>query len=243
MPRKVHYAARFQFFREAAFAVVRDRGVAALSRRALANELGIFRNRVDDVLRAEADLRVLAASVVQSRRTSGRFGLSRGEPDELALRLVCSLLPDAPGRVDEELVWLRLMLECRPAGPATADPDGPLWAQYQVADRGYVHTLPPSTPASSNADPEKPVDDPVDALAEPRSEREQLVTRRIEQALGALGVHAEAMRYAEATLRALIDGLTLAVCLGRLSPDQAVETAQEHLASLRRHDGRGDTAA
>jgi predicted transcriptional regulator len=93
MPRKVDYASRFQVFREAAFAIVRSRGVGALSRRAIAEELGTSRNRIDDLLRAEADLRVLAAGEVKSRRAAGRFNLRQGEPPDAATRLVRSLSP------------------------------------------------------------------------------------------------------------------------------------------------------
>jgi hypothetical protein len=126
MPRKVDYASRFHFFREAAFAIVRDRGVAALSRRALADELGTSRNRVDDVLRAQSDLRVLAAGEVKNRRTTGRFHLMEGRPEEVAGKLVTSLMPDTPGRIDEELVWLRLILEGpRATTSPDEDPDGP----------------------------------------------------------------------------------------------------------------------
>jgi hypothetical protein len=239
MPRKVHYAARFQFFREAAFAIVRDRGVAALSRRAVAQELAISRNRVDDVLRAEADLRVLAAAVVESRRSAGRFGLSRGEPHEIALRVVCSLLPDAPERVDEELVWFRLMIEGPRHSAPIPDPDGPLWAQYQIADRGYVHSVPDSAarPSDQEGQPR------ADPLAELRSDREQLVTGRITQALGELGLRGEAAEREAARVRAMVDGLTWAVCLGRVTPDQAVQVVREHLGSLAPRDGRRGAVA
>ena len=126
MPRKVDYASRFEFIRLAAFAIVRDRGVWALSRRALADELGTSRNRVDDLLRADAHLPSLAAEHVVSRRRTGRFSLGTGSPEEAAVKLVTSLLPDSPERIDEELVWLRLRVELTETRSPGQDPDGPL---------------------------------------------------------------------------------------------------------------------
>ena len=139
MPRKVDYASRFEFIRLAAFAIVRDRGVWALSRRALADELGTSRNRVDDLLRADAHLPSLAAEHVVSRRRTGRFSLGTGSPEEAAVKLVTSLLPDSPERIDEELVWLRLRIELTETRSPEKDPDGPLWEQFQIAARGYVY--------------------------------------------------------------------------------------------------------
>ena len=46
MPARVDYASRFEFFRQACFTLVRDRGVEALSRRTLAAELGCGVNTV-----------------------------------------------------------------------------------------------------------------------------------------------------------------------------------------------------
>ena len=111
-----------------------DRGCR--SRAVARDEVACARGRP----RAEADLRVLAADEVGNRRTTGRFHLSRGEPEEIAVRLVTSLMPDEAHRVDEELVWLRLQIEGPAAVAPIEDPDGPLWARYQIAERGFVHT-------------------------------------------------------------------------------------------------------
>jgi hypothetical protein len=227
MPRKVDYASRFHFFREAAFAIVRDRGVAALSRRALADELGISRNRVDDLLRAEADLRVLAADEVKSRRRHGRFNLTKGEPTEVAVRLVASLMPDAPARIDEELVWLRLMIEGPGACSPEEDPDGPLWARYQIAERGYVHT--DRQPARLRSV------DTADALADQRADREAAVETTLRRALVWLDLDEQMQDRELPRLRALVDGLTLAVCLGRVSPADGVQIARDHIIELSAH--------
>jgi hypothetical protein len=224
MPRKVDYASRFQFFREAAFAIVRDRGVAALSRRSLANELGISRNRVDDVLRAEADLRVLAADDVRSRRRSGRFGSAVTTGTEAALHVVTSLMPDDPERIDEELVWLRLLVEGPRAASPTPDPEGPLWARYQIAERGYIYD---DRTAEAVADPGA-----VDALSDHRALRDEVMAGQLERALEAIGLDKGAHDLELLRLRAVVDGLTLAVCLGHLSPAVAVSVAAHHLGQL-----------
>lgn len=243
MPRKVDYASRFQFFREAAFAIVRDRGVASLSRRSLANELRISRNRVDDVLRAEADLRVLAADEVRSRRRSGRFGTaltgSTDSPQAKALRLVSSLMPDDPSRIDEELVWLRLLVEGPRAVSPTPDPEGPLWARYQIAERGYIYDEPATgVPADAQVaeQVDGPVDGPVDALVDHRVAREEALTAQLERALQTLGLEEPGPHFT--TLRAVVDGLTLAVCLGHLSPADAIAVIGHHLAEVARHGVR-----
>ncbi len=228
MPRKVDHASRFHFLREAAFAIVRDRGVGALSRRALADELGTSRNRVDDVLRAEADLRVLAAGEVRNRRTTGRFGLTAGDPNTVPVRLVTSLMPDTPARIDEELVWLRLLVEGPRAHSPDEDPEGPWWQRYQIAQRGYVYSEP--SPAATVELAQS--GDPSDPLAGNRADREEVVNLRLASALEALDLDA-ARRHTELPrLRALVDGLTLAICLGRLAPDAGVQVIRDHLAAI-----------
>ena len=229
MPRKVDHASRFHFLREAAFAIVRDRGVGALSRRALADELGTSRNRVDDLLRAEADLRVLAAAEVKSRRTTGRFRLTVGEPDQVALNLVTSLMPNTPARIDEELVWLRLLVEGPRAASPDEDPDGPLWQRYQIAQRGYVYSERRPDSTSVEADQSE---DRHDALASHRAEHEEVVTSRLTRALEELDVTGDHHDTELHRLRALVDGLTLAVCLGRLSCEAGVQVIRGHLRTL-----------
>lgn len=110
MPKLVDYACRFEFIRESAFAVVRDRGVAALSRRAVAQELGMAVNSVRRLVHPEAVLDALAASVVVRRRRTGRWDQAPGEPRERAVWVAVRLVPENETRIDEELVWLRLAL-------------------------------------------------------------------------------------------------------------------------------------
>jgi hypothetical protein len=54
MPRLIDYVGRFEFIRQAAFAVVRDDGADALSRRRVAAELG---TGVNTIRRSVADWR------------------------------------------------------------------------------------------------------------------------------------------------------------------------------------------
>ena len=61
MPRLVDYAVRFDFIRRAAFAVVRDDGVDALSRRRVAAELGTSVNTIRRLVADWVDLVGLAA--------------------------------------------------------------------------------------------------------------------------------------------------------------------------------------
>ena len=96
---------------------------------------------------------MLAAQEVKSRRTTDRFGLTVGDPQRVTAQLVTSLMPDTPARIDEELVWLRLLVEGPRACSPDEDPDGPLWQRYQIAQRGYVYSERPQDAAADPADP------------------------------------------------------------------------------------------
>jgi hypothetical protein len=55
-----------------------------------------------------------------------------------------------------------------------------------------------------------------------------VVTARVMELLQVSDREAETMR-----LQALVDGLALAVCTGRLSPEECVRSMDRHLAELR----------
>jgi hypothetical protein len=58
------------------------------------------------------------------------------------------------------------------------------------------------------------------------------VTARLQRALEELDLE-QHLRVAELEkLRAVVDGLTLAICLGRLSPPAGVEIVRGHLGTL-----------
>ncbi len=84
MPRLIDYVGRFEFIRQAAFAVVRDEGVDALSRRRVAAELGTGVNTIRRSVAGWADLAQLAADHVRSRRRMGRLGPGSDDPVDAA---------------------------------------------------------------------------------------------------------------------------------------------------------------
>ena len=126
MPRRVDYVGRFEFIRQAAFAVVRDEGAEALSRRRVAAELGTGVNTIRRSVAGWADLARLAADQVRSRRRAGRLGRRTEDPREAVAFLVRSLMPEDETHLDEELVWLKLVAACalRPSGRATRPTEG-----------------------------------------------------------------------------------------------------------------------
>ncbi len=238
MPRRIDYACRFEFLREAAFAIVRDRGVAALSRRALADELGLARNGIRFILDPGADLAGLAANEVVSRRRTGRFGVPDPEgrdPLDQALLLVGSVMPCAWSRVDEELVWLRIAIDRTSARSPATDPEGPLRERVQVAEWGYVREE-KAYPLEAGRD--DTARDNGEAWLALVAERETAIAWYLGRALEQLDV-ADARRSDEtAVLRAVADGLTWAVCTGRLMPDEARAVMTRHLEQVRgRHSG------
>jgi hypothetical protein len=223
----VNYAARFDFLREAAFTVVHDEGVAALSRHSVARALGTSVSTVRRLLAAEAELVVLAADEVARRRRHGRYGRLRdGKPLTRALHVVRALLPDDEHRVAEELVWLRLEL-ARPRGAACAagTEATPLRERWQIAEQGWADVDsadPVATKAESESDP----------LAEHIGWREEEVDHRIATALELLRVPPSAREVESELLRAVTHGLTWDVCRGRLTPTEAVVHLEHHLAVL-----------
>lgn len=220
MVKRVNYPARFEFFRRAAFVVVRDRGPQALSRRSMAAALGLSYNTVRRLVAEEVDLRHLALDEVEHRRSRGRWGRPRGlvGPDLAVFRLV-TLLPDEASRVTEELVGLRLTLDAhRPTVPP-AESVAALRAEHAIAERGFA----------PEDDGPTVIPDSTDPIAGRLAERDALVEHVVADALSAIdrGGEAEQRR-----TRALVDGLLLGTCLGRMTPEQAVTTVEAHVASL-----------
>ncbi len=231
MPKLVNYAARFDFLREAAFTVVHDEGVAALSRHSVARALGTSVSTVRRLLATEADLVVLAADEVARRRRHGRYGqLREGEPLARALHVVRALLPDDEHRVAEELVWLRLEL-ARPRGASCAagTEETTLPERWQIAEKGWA-----DVDSAVGADPrtQSKASEVGDPLAEHAHWREEEVAHRIASALELLAVPATARDLEAELLRAGTNGLTWAVCEGRLTPAEAVTHLEHHLAAL-----------
>src|SRR5690242_12360906 len=136
MPRRVDYAARFEFLRQAAFELVRDESVEALTRRALAAELGCGLNTVLRLIDSRVDLVRLAAREVVTRRRRGRMTRRSQDLHEYVGNVVRSLMPEDDSHLDEELVWLRLLAACsfRPLGTV---PRGSARREFWIAQLGY----------------------------------------------------------------------------------------------------------
>ena len=146
----------------------------------------------------------------------------------LALGLLRTLLPDEDGRLPEELVWLRLAVDARRLVVADHETAAALRAEHAIADRGFV-----PEGLDTTAQEPGPGDDPLaDRLTSHHTQRAHVVG----EALAVVGVEDEQERHR--TL-ALLDGLTLDVCLGRMTPEDAVTTLEHHVASL----ATGSTAA
>ena len=224
MVKLVDYSARFEFFRRAAFVVVRDRGPHALSRRTMAAALGMSHNTVRRLLAEDVDLRHLALDEVERRRSQGRWRRPRGLVGaDLAVLLLATLLADEEDRVAEELVWLRIRIDaCRPVVP-DEESVAMLRTEHAIAERGFAPEEPDATVIPLLADPL------ADPLADRLAERDALVERVVAEALDVVGAGCEAE---QRRTRALVDGLTLGTCLGRTTPEQAVTTLQQHVASF-----------
>ena len=247
MVKLVDYSSRFEFLRQAAFALVPDVGVHALTLRALAAELGLGVNTVRRLVDPSTDLAVLAADEVRTRRRQGRLGRLPEEPDEAARALMRRVLPDDETRIDEEVVWLRL-LAARGTRPHETDLRARVRHDFQVAERGW-----------SDRDLDRDMDQGLDlaleggpvpgpirdsgqsgsqAMGSPAMGR-HLEDRRheIEQVcgrvLGLLEVADEEREAESGRLRALVDGLTIEVCLGRISPAECGRSMDRHLTGLR----------
>ncbi|HEY0644372.1 MAG TPA: hypothetical protein VGD39_13185, partial [Nocardioides sp.] len=202
----VDYAGRFEFLEEACFALVRDHGVGHLSRQQVATKLGTSTSTVRRLLSPEADLRTLALSEVRVRRTAGRLRLNLAAPTHPQL----------------------------PLDPAHEE-EGPLHHRFAVANLGYVPgdvlRLRIPRPATS-VDPDA---GDLDRVVDARLDREAHVAREVAGALYAYlsPSHDEDLADASRLVHALIDGLGVAVCLGRLAPEEAVAILRSQLERLR----------
>jgi hypothetical protein len=235
MPRLVDYAARVEFLRRAAFAIVRDRGVGDLSRHAIARELGTSVSTVCRILNPDAQLTTLAVDELNRRRRIGRWSVPSGSPGQVALALLRRVLPDEDHRIAEELVWWRLVIASAAGKPfgddtrSTHDTDwgeGNLRDQFQVATRGYADD-------TTHGDPDVPAEETAtDQVARQFEEHDASVNGLLRRVLVLLEVpephDAEAVR-----LKALLDGLSLGVCLGRLRPAEAVAALAHHMSTVR----------
>lgn len=237
MPKFVDYPGRFAFFEEACFAVVRDHGVAQLSRHRVAKVLGTSISTIRRTLAGHADLRALALREVEQRQRAGRFGRVQGEGAEAATNLLRRALPDTVDRVAEELVWWRLVLAAPPGRAVPPDPadleEGPLHHRFAVGSFGYV---PEDVLGLEVTQPARAEDDEgrLDRVVAAALKREEGITEMVDTALrlAAPGLTEERRAHAQPLLLSLLDGLGVRVCVGRMTPEEAVDVLDRHLLQL-----------
>ncbi len=215
MKRLDRYAAQLELLSEAAFVVVRRDGPDALSRRGLAAELGASDAMARRTLAHHASLPALAARACEVRRNRAR----RFRP------LVDQLLPDPEG-VDAEVVWLRLQLRHGTVAALAGGDD--LVERYQMATRGWsdaqMHPAPDATDATDGDESAAATADQralTPYLTDHETTTQALVTRLVDERHDLV-----------APVQALVDGLVLAVCTGRLTAPAARGVLVEHLATL-----------
>jgi hypothetical protein len=162
-----------------------------------------------------------------------------GAPEDVALRALRRALPDEEHRISEELVWWRLVID-RPTDLPIAEIErrhdeagesgGSLREQFQIATNGYVDD---TDPPGSEPSGEEPASQGgrVDPLASEIEQHDAELTAVISQVLDLIG--APDADQEQVRMRALLDGLNLGVCLGRLTPDDAVAVLAHHLATVR----------
>lgn len=238
MPKLVDYAGRYEFLRQAAFAVVRDRSVAALTRRSMAAELGCGTNTVRRLVAAHVEPVVLAADEVVTRRRRGRIGRRSDDPLEVVDYLVRSLMPEDDLHLDEEMVWWRLLAACsfRASG---LEQRWKVRYDFEVAQRGFADAeeLAERAEREERAAPAQWA--ARDALAPCVEQRDEVVQAAVGRILDLLEVP-EPREVTMTMLVAVLDGLTLAACLGRLSAARATELAVAHVRTLQ-PDAHGGT--
>ncbi len=199
--------------------------------------LGTSISTVRRLLRSEADLRNLALTEVGHRRRRGRYGQPPGEGLDAALWLLRRLIPDTPQRIAEELVWWRLSVAAPTEARVPLDEahleEGPLHHRFAVATYGFVpmdvlqlRIEPPMSPQ----DPEGRTDPVVAA----RRERDADVAAEVAVAVGLAvpGLQGAERDRATASLHAMVEGVGIGVCLGRLAPEDAVGILRDQLEGL-----------
>jgi hypothetical protein len=231
MPRRIDYAGRFEFIRQACFAVVRDQGPDALSRRRVAVELGSSVNTIRRLVAEWADLARLAADHVVARRRAGRLHRRTDDPMEAVGYLIKSLMPEDASHLDEELVWLKLVT-CYGLTPSGVEPPGQVRRDFGIAQRGHdVELLDPPVEGAHDAEDRKEQSEDRVRVEERREALRPYFDQHLEdlhvvvgRVLDLLEVPHPRKEAAELML-AVIEGLTLAACMGRISPEDATELA------------------
>ena len=243
MPKIVDYVGRFAFFELASFTLVRDHGVDRLSRHALAKVLATSVSTVRRLLSPEADLRHLALNEVAYRRRLRLTPATDATGPDTGARLLLPLIPSVPEHIAEELVWWRLVV----AAPTTAslpsdvaahvdddDEDaGPVHHRFAIATYGYV----PSDVLSARIEPRRSAvsdDGELDVVVAARQAHDEDLADRLRTVVRvtAPGLDPPSVAHHAQVLHAVVDGLRVAVSLGRLRPDEAARLAREHVETI-----------
>jgi hypothetical protein len=222
VPRLIDYAGRFEFIRQACFAVVRDEGPDALSRRRVAAELGTGINTIRRLVGEWVDLARLAADHVVTRRRAGRLNPRTDDPLAAAGYLIKSVMPEDSTHLDEELVWLKLVA-CYGLVPSGLERSGQVRRDFGIAQRGYdIELL--EEPKPVRAAGTDGMDERRAALRphfEQHHDDLRAIADRVLDLLDAPGPRDDAATL----LIAVMEGLTWAACAGRLTPEDATDLA------------------
>jgi hypothetical protein len=218
MPRLVDYRCRQAFLQEAAFAIVRDEGVAAVTRRAIAQTLGTSVQTVRRSIDPDSPLVVLAAREADQRRRARRWQRHPGG----APVTVRALLPDSPDRVDEEVVWAELSRYCSRPTPGAVALEDSVAARFHVAQHGWFdpamvphqHRPPLATPAERQG--RRHVAELVDA-------RRDDLLRDVAVMVSLLGLADDATSRVTAVLVQAIHGTVVAICQRSITVDEAAD--------------------
>lgn len=236
VPKIIDYAGRFAFLELAAFALVRDEGVSSLSRHGVARVLATSISTVRRLLSAEADLRSLALNEVGVRRRRRLRGWGQGTGVDGALSMLGALVALRPEDVAEELVWWRVAMAAPSTATLPADPDheeeGPLHHRFALATHGYV----PVDVLEARTRPDPQEARGTDGVVAARAERDRDVAARTVDVIrtAAPGLSGDEAARQAAVLHAVIDGLGVAVAVGRLDATGAAGVARAHLETVAR---------
>jgi hypothetical protein len=147
-----------------------------------------------------------------------------------------------------KVVWLKLMATCGMKASGL-EPPGHVRRQFRIAQLGYDDggwsddAFASDSPDQNGTQPDgrhqNGQADHRAALAPYFADRDQHVADAASRILDLLDVP-EPREARTETLVALVEGLTLSACRGRLTPAQAVELATAHVRELRQCRGPSD---
>ena len=133
--------------------------------------------------------------------------------------LIKSLMPEDATHLDEEVVWLKLVA-CYALEPSGLEPPGQVRKDFGIAQRGYDIELLEEPPIVSTTGSEE-----RRAALRPYFETHLDDLRVVVGHMLDLIDAPDARDEAATLLIAVVEGLTLAACMGRISPEDATDLA------------------